>query len=90
MKAYILNKTETEMSILTEEGDFLQIPICTESPDYTFGKTIFTPKKLVVCLAEYERTRFRKRLQYAAKKPRTPLEPVPASLEHTVDHPANL
>ena len=67
MQAYILDKTSTEMTILTSDARFMRIPVCTENPEYTFNKTIFTPKKLVVCLAEYERTRLRKRTQYAAK-----------------------
>ncbi len=67
MQAYILDKTSTEMTILTSDARFLRIPICAENPEFIFAKTIFTPKKLLVCFGEYERTRFRKRAQYNAK-----------------------
>jgi len=67
MQAYILDKTTTEMTILTADARFLRIPVSTENTEFLFSKTIFTPKKLVVCLAECERTRLRKRTQYKTK-----------------------
>jgi len=80
MQAYILDKTKTEMTILTADARFLRIPVCTENPEFLFAKTVFTPKKLLVCFGEYERTRFRKRIQYAAKMASKKAEDVPAEV----------
>ena len=55
------------MTILTADARFLRIPVSKVNTEFIFAKTIFTPKKLVVCLGEYERTRFRKRAQYKTK-----------------------